>query len=222
MLLTCLHAGRRDDPQRLVHIDLGPLPADDLASACGGENGKFQRQRGNRFTVPQLPDKFGDALIGQSLVMAARQPRPGRQDLCDMSAPACRVFAVTVAPRLGGIENGFDPPAHPACRLSLLLPDRLEDLEYMGGANLGHRHFTDRRIDVGRKRGLPLLAVLVIAPAALVRADIGFGHLLERDPRHLRRPCRRCCFGSLALPLGQRINALFHREAERRRLVARC
>ena len=37
--------------------------------------------------------------------MAAREPGPGRQDLRDMAAPAGRVFAVPVSPRLGGIST---------------------------------------------------------------------------------------------------------------------
>src|SRR5438067_1773176 len=104
--------------------------------------------------------------------MAARQAGAGWQDLRDMAAPAGRVLAFTVSSRLGGIEHGFNPSPDAAGSFRLVLPDRLQNLEHMRRANLGNRQFPHDGVDVAGQRVAPLLAVLVIAPAPLIRGDI--------------------------------------------------
>jgi hypothetical protein len=114
--------------------------------------------------------------------MAAREPGTGWQDLRDMAAPAGRVFALPVSARLGGIEHRFNPAPHAAGSFGLVLPDRLKDLQHMRSANVGNRQFAHDGIDIGGQRVAPLLPVLVIAPACLIRADIASATALNVIP----------------------------------------
>ena len=102
-----------------------------------------------------------------------------------MAAPAGRVFPFPVSACLGGIEHGFNPAPDAASGFRLVLPDRLKDFQHMCRGNFGNRQFAYDRIDVAGKRVAPLLPMLVIAPACLIRADIGFRHALERHPGDL-------------------------------------
>src|SRR3546814_2592806 len=138
--------------------------------------------------------------------MAARSSVRGREVLRDMAAPAGGVFSFPITPRLSGIEDRFHATAHAACSLGFVLPDRLKDFQDVGRANLRHGQFANDWIDVCGQSVLPLLPVLVIAPASLVRRDVGFGHGFERHPRHLCRLSRRKSLSSLPLTFLKRIN----------------
>ena len=46
MLPTRLHPIGRHRPDFLVEVDFGPPHSQDFAGTCGGQNAKFQRQRG--------------------------------------------------------------------------------------------------------------------------------------------------------------------------------
>ena len=54
VLLAALHAASRYRPRLVPEGDLGPLRADHLAGACGGEDGEFQRPCGHAFALSQL------------------------------------------------------------------------------------------------------------------------------------------------------------------------
>ena len=54
VLAAALHARRRDRPDGLLEVDLGPARADDLARAGGGQDGELQRQRSDR--LPRLAE----------------------------------------------------------------------------------------------------------------------------------------------------------------------
>ena len=56
--------------------------------------------------------------------------RTRRQQLVEMAAPACRIFAMAIAAHGGPIEHGFDAAAQPVCGLRLLRPERLDHLHH--------------------------------------------------------------------------------------------
>jgi len=84
----------------------------------------------------------------------------------------------------------------------------------VGGPDLGNGQFPDHRIDVSRQRVLPLLPVLVIAPATLIRADVGFCNGLERNPGHLSRLSRSTRRSGLPLAFFEGINPGLDLKAE--------
>ena len=153
--------------------------------------------------------------------MAARQAGAGWQDLRDMAAPAGRVLAFAVSPRLGGIEDGFNAPPDAAGSLRLVLPDRLQDFEHVRRANVGNRQVAHDRIDVGGERVAPLLPVLVIAPAILIRGDISLSDGLEGDSGYLCRLSRRKGLSGLPLAFLKGINARLDLQSQRRRALPR-
>ena len=207
MFLCRLHAGGWHGPDCLVQIDFGPCCPQHFAGARGCQNDKFQRQRRHCLPLPQLRHERRDCLIGHGFVMAARKPGTGRQYLRDMAAPARRVFTLPVSARLGGIEHGFNPPPDTAGSFGLVLPDRLKDFQHMRRANIGNWQFAHDGIDVAGQRVAPLLPVLVIAPACLIRADIRLCHGLEGDSGYLCRLSRRKGLSGSPVALRKRINA---------------
>ena len=62
-----------------------------------------------------------------------------RQELVEMPAPARRVLAFPISPRLRPIEHGLDAAPHPASRLRLRRPDRLQRLQHQPGIDGSNR-----------------------------------------------------------------------------------
>src|SRR3954454_3584152 len=102
-----------------------------------------------------------------------------------MSAPAGWVLSCAVSPRLCCIENSFDASAYAAGRFGLRLPDRLQDVEDMRGANFCNRQLADFRINIVGQGIPPLLTVLAAAPAALISGDIRLGDGIEGNSGYL-------------------------------------
>ena len=78
------------------------------------------------------------------------------------------------------IQHALDPAAHPARRLRLGLPDGLDRLHHQANVDRRDGQAAEHRESVGGERVAPLLPVLGVAPAGLMRGDKGFGALLER------------------------------------------
>src|SRR5262245_59853124 len=97
------------------------------------------------------------------------------QEVFEMPAPPCRVFAQTIAARRRPIEDRFDSAAHPARRLRCLDPDRLKRLHHERHVDSLHRHCAKDGIYISRKRVGPLCGMLRVAPARLVRSDVALG-----------------------------------------------
>ena len=107
--------------------------------------------------------------------------RAGRQEAVQMAAPAGGVLPGTVAARRGGVQHRLDALADPAGGFRLRRPDRLQHPEHKPGVDLLDRQGADDRVDVGFQGIAPLVAVLGVAPACLVRPDVGLGRSLEGD-----------------------------------------
>jgi hypothetical protein len=63
------------------------------------------------------------------------------------------------------------------------MPERLQDPHHVANLHLGYGQLAEERVHVRIQRVAPLLAVLGVAPAPLMRRDVGFGHLGERQAR---------------------------------------
>src|SRR6516225_1838626 len=84
------------------------------------------------------------------------------------------------------IQYAFDPAPHPRGRFSLGHPDWIDDTQHRLCIDLAHRHLADHRVGVVPQRVDELLAVLGVAPPALMLIEVtlrGFG---EGDRRRLR------------------------------------
>lgn len=124
-----------------------------------------------------------------------------------MAAPPGRILAVAVSSSLGGIHHGLDAAPHPAGSFELGLPDWLQNLHHMCRRHVGNSRPTDHRVDIGFQRVGPLLAMLGIAPAILVRGNVGLRYRLERDACNLGGLFRSQRFGGSSLTLGNGVNA---------------
>src|SRR5580704_73861 len=70
-----------------------------------------------------------------------------RQQVFEMPAPPRRVLALAVFAGRSPIEYALNPPAHPACRLGLLGPDRLDRLHDQARVDRSNRQRTKDRVD---------------------------------------------------------------------------
>ena len=136
---------------------------------------------------------------------------PGREQFLEMAAPARRVLAG--APASGGciVEDGLDAPAHPRCGLGPHAPDRLQDAHDLARSDRRNRHRPERYHHVCFERGPPLLPVLRIAPARLMRLEVVVGDPSEGDPGGLGLGFRRRRSSLLLLRLRRMGAALDHR-----------
>ena len=87
-----------------------------------------------------------------------------------MAAPAGWVQSVAIPTRGGPIQYLLDTPAQPSCGFGLFGPDRFENGQYMHQPYIPYHQCTDLGIGVARQRVSPLLSVLGIAPAGLMRS----------------------------------------------------
>jgi hypothetical protein len=105
-----------------------------------------------------------------------------------VTAPRCRVLFVACATGLGPIEHEFDPSTHPVGRHGHLGPDRLEHLPDEIGIDVADGQIANDRIDKSRKRILPLLPMLIAAPARLMQCEVRLRALLEGHRPRISEP----------------------------------
>ena len=124
--------------------------------------------------------------------MVRHLPHPGarREDMGEVAFPLCWVGSLPKASHRSSVEYRFDATAHPARRLGLLRPDRVENLNDEPGVNRRDRQFPQNRVDISGEGIPPLLAVLGVAPANLVAADEFLGHFAEGPPPGNGKPPR--------------------------------
>ena len=108
-----LHADGGNGPDGLVEVKLAPLGIEDFAGTGGGEDGKFQGQRGGGFPRPEFGHEGGEVIIGQRRMMASGEPLAGREKGFEVAAPCGGVLAIAEAPRLGCVENVLNPAPQP-------------------------------------------------------------------------------------------------------------
>ena len=87
-------------------------------------------------------------------------------------------------------------------------------------------HVCDRegakdRCGVGVQGVAPLLTMLGVAPACLVRRDVAVGHVRKRDAADCRLMSQRLLCQRPRLALGQRVDAVFDLPVQVHRLLAR-
>jgi len=97
----------------------------------------------------------------------------------EVAFPMCRVGALPKAAHRCSVEYRFDATAHPARRLGLLRPDRIENLDDKPGVDRRYRQSPQNRVDVSSEGIPPLLAVLGVAPANFVAGDEFLRHFAE-------------------------------------------
>src|SRR6266851_1965721 len=98
-------------------------------------------------------------------------PLAGKQRL-DALAPSSRVVASAKPFSLCGSQDHLDTTAHARGRLGLMVPDRSENLHYVGGVDIGDGRLADQREGVGLKRVCPLLAMLRVFPSCFHAGDV--------------------------------------------------
>jgi hypothetical protein len=86
------------------------------------QNAKFQRQRGEGFPLAQLRDEGRNVGIGHRGMVAARQYSALGQKVREVATPRRRVFAGSMALRLGRVENRLNTPAQARGGFRLRLP----------------------------------------------------------------------------------------------------
>ena len=95
-----------------LKVDFGPTQSKHFAGAGSRENAEFERERSQCVALAQACDESGDFLVVHRCMMATRQLERLRQQVIQMAAPACRVFALPKALRFGGVQNLFNAAAH--------------------------------------------------------------------------------------------------------------
>jgi hypothetical protein len=96
----------------------------------------------------------------------------GWQHLAKMPPPTGGVVAGSIAANRRPIEHRFNPSADAVGSLGLLLPNRLDALEYQAGVDGGDRKPADLREHVHLECRKELRSVLGISPPALVGVEI--------------------------------------------------
>src|SRR5271170_5553079 len=114
-----------------------------------------------------------------------------------MTAPPRRVLALAIAACRRPIEDRFNPPTHPACRLRLLGPDRLKHFHDQPDIDRLYRQRSEGRMDIGDERRWPLRRMLIVLPRGLMRGDVALGavpegHRLGRVELRCHAPCFAC------------------------------
>src|SRR5215469_2693520 len=97
-----------------------------------------------------------------------------------MTTPPCRIVALPVTACRRPIEHRFDATSDSARRLWLCGPDRLDNLHDETDIYPPDRDVSNNRVDVALQRAGPLLGVLRVLPAGLMRGNVGLGSLPER------------------------------------------
>ena len=121
-----------------------------------------------------------------------------RQQLVEMAAPSCRIFAGSKFANLCPIKNVFDPATNATCRFWLASPKRLfasvlafQYLEDKRRVDRAYRKFANDRVDVGFECRSPLFAVDGILPGRFVRFNVGDRAFLKcRATRRFYSFCR--------------------------------
>ena len=101
-----------------------------------------------------------------------------RQELVEMPAPASRVQLVPI-PSRHPIKHLLDAPAQPRRGFGFFSPDRFKNGQYVGQLHVPHHDPTNLGISVLCQCISPLLSVLGVAPASLVRGNVRPSRLLE-------------------------------------------
>ncbi len=110
--------------------------------------------------------------VGQCWVMFHRLHLSALgQQIVEVTAPAARVLTLPLATRSGGIQHALDAPSQTRSRFRLGAPQGFNDPQDKVGIDSGDRNVADDWVSIGRKGVAPLLTVLGVAPAVLVRAD---------------------------------------------------
>ena len=112
--------------------------------------------------------------------MPALEFLTGGQQALQVTTPERRVLALTPSPRLRVVENPFDPSTNPRGRFILLVPDRVENGEYVTGRNPIDRLVQDSTAIGFAECRPPLRPMLVVPPLALHRSEKLARALLER------------------------------------------
>lgn len=108
-------------------------------------------------------------------------PRSRRKHFAQVTSPARGIVAGPIAPYRRPIEYAFDAAPHPIRRIGLIVPDRLDHLQYEAGVDCCNGKLADFRIGVGLERREKLRPVLRVLPPALVGVKVGLSSLLEGD-----------------------------------------
>ena len=124
----------------------------------------------------------------------------GLEQVLQVPAPYCRVFATAELARLGPIQNFLDAAADAGCglgRFSQIGPMNLMIAEVSTSATLSW----PKALFARSSRRLPLRAVLGVAEARKMLAEIGVGALLERHEARDRRGggIALCLYGGSAV-----------------------
>lgn len=82
------------------------------------------------------------------------------QELVQMSSPASWVVSGAVTTGFGRVQDQLDVVAHARCGDRDLLPDGVEDIDYLVGVDLLDGHSAEGRVDMRRQAVAPLLGVL--------------------------------------------------------------
>ena len=178
VLLACLHAASRNDPDRLIEVDLFPAGTEHLAGAASRQDGKLQRLGSNRLPDTELGHEIRKLLVGQRRMMAARERLGLGKQVLEVATPARRVFTRPEPTNRGCIEDLLNAAPKALGSLRQPLPDRLQNLQHRLGVDVVNRQCPDLRA-IGGEGHPPLRDVLVIAPALAVGLDIVVGAFAE-------------------------------------------
>ena len=112
----------------------------------------------------------------------------GGQDLVEVTAPLRRVLAGAQSPGLGRRQHAFDPAPHPARRLRLGGPERLDHFQHESRVDVGHGDVAQDGVGVDGERIAPLLPVFGVLPARLIGGNELLGAFPEGCPARLCEP----------------------------------
>ncbi len=181
VFLASLHPVGRSGPDAAHQVNLTPFGTNHLSGAGGCEDGELKGSRRCPWLPLQSRHEGAHLCVGQGgMVLDLMGTRLRRWQLLKVSLPAGRVLAFAQSSGLGPIKHRLDASSHPAGGLGLDRPDRLQDGQHQSGVDVRDAPTSEDRIGIGRRGAFPLLGMLFVAPASLVRADVGGGRLLER------------------------------------------
>jgi len=200
MLASRLHPRRGDRPERRPHVDLRRGGPANLSGSSGRQHRELECQRANTLLRPQTLHERGNVPhVDGRVVTNGRHLGSIRQGGIEISLPARGIETLPIAMRRRIVEHELDARAHARRRFGLGRPDRLENADDVGRADVPDEQLADRRLRVGAKCCCPLRLVLRVLPRLLVLGDVLRGDFGECPPRQLlRRGCAAerstCCY----------------------------
>ena len=172
-----LHAGGWDSPDGLIKVHLVPCCPQDLPCPCSRQNRKCQRRLHVLVSASGVNhvQRLGDLGVRKGRIVTTLA-RPSGE--CGVKGPVAGVVRAP-AGRDCEVEDCRHALSDPGSHLPLVVPDRLQDFEHVGGRNGFDGPVSNGDWDVKPDARTPAPCMRGVGPCGRAQLDDGLGGLPE-------------------------------------------